>query len=323
LDGLSKPKQIVNRCLKIGAKSCALTDHGNISGAVQFHTEMKNAGIKPILGCEIYVCSQSPNIKTKENYDLSHFLLLAKNYSGWKTLIRIVSESNLPDYFYKKPRLDFSTLAKLLDGNIIGFCGHLGSTLADLLYKEEMSIKIGSEYVAKMKDMFGQDDFFLEAQLIDQENTKQQVELTETIRRIASVTNTKVIATPDAHYAESEDAVDQRILLCNNLKLTFTDTNRKLLSDENLPMGCFFKSDKYHIPSFEEMIDIHTQEEIENTNLIENLCEDYDITSKPILPPFDCPNGQSADEYLRQLCRNGWTTKIANKIEQNKNYVAD
>jgi DNA polymerase-3 subunit alpha len=321
LDGLSKPKQIVNRCLKIGAKSCALTDHGNISGAVQFHTEMKNAGIKPILGCEIYVCNQSPNIKTKENYDLSHFLLLAKNYSGWKTLIRIVSESNLPDYFYKKPRLDFNTLAKLLDGNIIGFCGHLGSTLADLLYKEEMSIKIGSEYVAKMKDMFGQDNFFLEAQLIDQENTKQQVELTETIRRIASITNTKVIATPDAHYAESEDAVDQRILLCNNLKLTFTDINRKLLSDENVPMGCFFKSDKYHIPSFEEMVDIHTQEEIENTNYVSELCEEYDIKHKPLLPEFACPDGFDPDTFLRQLCRNGWRDKIQNRVDNESYYV--
>lgn len=321
LDGLSKPKQIVNRCLKIGAKSCALTDHGNISGAVQFHTEMKNAGIKPILGCEIYVCNQKADIKNKENSDLSHFLLLAKNYAGWKTLVKIISESNLPDHFYKKPRLDFESLAGLLDGNIIGFCGHLGSTLADLLYMEEMSLKIGSEYVSKMKDIFGQDNFFLEAQLIDQENTKQQISLTDTIRRIASATNTKVIATPDAHYAESDDAVDQRILLCNNLKLTFTDINRKLLSDENVPMGCFFKSDRYHIPSFEEMEQIHTQEEIENTNYVSDLCEEYDIKHKPLLPEFACPDGFDPDTFLRQLCRNGWKNKIQNRVNDESYYV--
>lgn len=321
LDGLSKPKQIVNRCLKIGAKSCALTDHGNISGAVQFHTEMKKAGIKPILGCEIYVCNQKADIKHKENSDLSHFLLLAKNYNGWKTLVKIISESNLPDHFYKKPRLDFESLANLLDGNIIGFCGHLGSTLADLLYMEEMSLKIGSEYVSKMKDMFGQDNFFLEAQLIDQENTKQQISLTDTIRRIASATNTKVIATPDAHYAESDDAVDQRILLCNNLKLTFTDINRKLLSDDNVPMGCFFKSDKYHIPSFEEMKQIHTQEEIENTNYVSDLCEEYDIKNKPLLPEFACPSGFDPDTFLRQLCRNGWKNKIQNRVNDENYYV--
>lgn len=321
LDGLSKPKQIVNRCLKIGAKSCALTDHGNISGAVQFHSEMKSAGIKPILGCEIYVCNQKPNIKTKENYDLSHFILLAKNYAGWKTLIKIISESNLPDYFYKKPRLDFDTLANFLDGNIIGFCGHLGSTLADLLYQEEMSIKIGTEYVAKMKDIFGQDNFFLEAQLIDQENTPQQISLTDTIRRIGSSTKTKVISTPDAHYAESEDAVDQRILLCNNLKLTFSDINRKLLSDDNVPMGCFFKSDRYHIPSFEEIKEIHTEEEIENTNYIESICENYEIQHKPLLPEFSCPDGFDPDSFLRQLCRNGWRDKIQNKVNDESIYV--
>ena len=321
LDGLSKPKQIVNRCLKIGAKSCALTDHGNISGAVQFHTEMKNAGIKPILGCEIYVCNQKANIKTKENYDLSHFLLLAKNYNGWKTLIKIVSESNLPDHFYKKPRLDFETLSGLLDGNIIGFCGHLGSTLADMLYKEEMSLKIGSEYVAKMKDIFGKDNFFLEAQLMDQENTKEQIELTETIRRIGSLTSTKVIATPDAHYAESEDAVDQRILLCNNLKLTFSDINRRLLSDDNVPMGCFFRSDKYHIPSFEEIRDIHTEEEISNTNYVADLCENYDIQHNPLLPQFTCPDSFNPDSFLRQLCRNGWRDKIQNKVDDETFYA--
>ena len=321
LDGLSKPKQIVNRCLKIGAKSCALTDHGNISGSVQFHTEMKNAGIKPILGCEIYVCNQKADIKTKENYDLSHFILLAKNYSGWKTLIKIISESNLPNHFYKKPRLDFDTLSNILDGNIIGFCGHLGSALADLLYKEEMSLKIGCEYVAKMKDIFGQNNFFLEAQLIDQEHNPKQISLTDTIRRIGKSTNTKVIATPDAHYAESEDAVDQRILLCNNLKLTFSDINRKLLSGEDVPMGCFFRSDRYHIPSFDEMNDIHTQEEIENTNYVESMCEDYDIKHKPLLPEFTCPNNFNPDSFLRQLCRNGWRDKIQNKVSDETVYV--
>lgn len=321
LDGLSKPKQIAERCKKIGAKSCALTDHGTISGAVQFHSEMKAAGIKPILGCEIYVCEKDVKLKTKENYDLSHFILLAKNYDGWKTLIKIISESNLPNHFYKKPRLDFKTLSTFLDGNIIGFCGHLGSTLADNLYNQEMSLKVGEDFVYMMKDMFGDENFFLEAQLIDKENTKQQIELTDTIRRIAKLTNTKVIATPDAHYCESEDAIDQRILLCNNLKLTFNDINRKLLSNEQVPMGCFFTSDKYHIPSFEEMKEIHLPEEIENTNFVADMCEDYDIKSKPLLPEFDCPEAFTPDSFLRQLCRDGWKTKIKNKGFDETLYV--
>lgn len=321
LDGLSKPKQIAQRCQKIGAKSCALTDHGNISGTVQFHSAMKAAGIKPILGCEIYVCEQDSKIKNKENSDLSHFLLLAKNYNGWKSLIKIISESNIPSRFYKKPRLDFDTLAKMLDGNIIGFCGHLGSTLADKLYKDSLAVKTGEEFVSHMKDIFGADNFFLEAQLFDQEYTKEQIELTDIIRRIAKNTNTKIIATPDAHYAESDDAVDQRILLCNNLKLTFSDINRKLLSSDNVPMGCFFKSDKYYIPSFEEMSTWHSPEELENTNLIADMCEDYDIKHNPLLPEFACPEGFDPDSFLRQLCRNGWREKIQDKVADENIYV--
>jgi DNA polymerase-3 subunit alpha len=324
LDGLSKPQQIAERCIEIGAKSCALTDHGTISGAVQFHSLMKKNGIKPILGCEIYVSEKDPSEKTKDNSKLSHFLLLAKNYDGWKTLIKIVSKSNNPDFFYHKPRLDFDHLKNLLDGNIIGFCGHLGSTLANLIQDQENPMSIGVNFVSKMKDIFGKDNFYLEAQLIDQENCTEQVELTETIRRIASKTNTKVIATPDAHYCRTEDSVDQRILICNNLKLTLSEINRKIISNESVPMGCFFKSDKYHIPSYEELLDIHQTEELENTNYVSDLCENYDITNKPLLPIFDCPNNLKPDEYLRELCRNGWRDKIGPRVDKdNQQYYVD
>jgi len=321
LDGLSKPKQITDRCLKIGAKSCALTDHGTISGAVQFHSSMRSAGIKPILGCEIYICEQDPSIKSKENSDLSHFLLLAKNYNGWKTLIKIISESNSPKYFYKKPRLNLDKLAKMLDGNIIGFCGHLGSTLADKLYMVEDPMSIGTEFVAKMKDIFGIDNFFLESQLMDKEHTPLQVELTETIRRIAVANGTKVIATPDAHYCESEDAIDQRILLCNNLKVTFSDINKKILNNDSVPMGCFFKSDKYHIPDHTEMNTLHTHDEIENTNFVADMCDDYEIKHNPFLPNFKCPEGYDPDSYLRQLCRNGWRDKIKGQVDSEDIYT--
>ena len=95
LDGLSKPEQIADRCEEIGVKSCALTDHGNIAGAIKFYGAMKKRGIKPILGCELYICDDDATIKNKENRTLSHFLILAKNYDGWRNLIRIVSELSL------------------------------------------------------------------------------------------------------------------------------------------------------------------------------------------------------------------------------------
>lgn len=326
LDGLSKPEQIADRCRAIGANACALTDHGNIAGAVKFYMAMKSAGIKPILGCELYICDLDPSIQTKENRNLSHFIVLAKNYSGWKNLIKIVSESNKPEYYYHKPRLDLKTLGSLNSGNLIAITGHLGSTLADLILDDyqlkDNWLELGIQHVQYLKGIFN-NHVFLEAQLIDKDNLSVQIVLTDAVRKIGKETNTYVICTPDAHYCCKEDAVDQRILLCNNLKTTFPEISRKISNGEDAPMGCFFVSDNYHIPSQEEMRELHPENEITNTVYVANLIEEFDILSKPKLPPFHCPNNQNPDEYLRQLCRNGWRDKIADIIpkEDQQQYV--
>ena len=322
MDGLSKPNQIADRCSKLGIKSCALTDHGTISGSVQFYESMKKVGIKPILGCELYISEQDSSIKNKENNSLSHFIVLAKNLQGWKTLIRIISESNTETNFYHKPRLSFDKLAEFLDGNLIGFCGHLGSSLANLIFRDKPeAIKNGMSFISRMKEMFGAENFFLESQLMDQEHLPEQIELTNIIRELGNISKTKVICTPDAHYADKSDAIDQRILLCNNLKMTLVDINKKLLNNEDIPMGCFFKSDNYYILSPEEMLALHTEEEIDNTNYVDSLIESFDILHKPMLPVFDCPNNLNPDEYLRQLCREGWKDKIANTIAKDDQQV--
>ena len=98
---------------------------------------MKSRGIKPILGCELYICDQDASLQSKENRSLSHLLVLAKNYDGWQSLIKIVSESNKPEHYYHKPRLDLNRLGEMLDGNLIGICGHLGSTLANKIVEND------------------------------------------------------------------------------------------------------------------------------------------------------------------------------------------
>jgi DNA polymerase-3 subunit alpha len=326
LDGLSQPEQIAERCKEIGATTCALTDHGNIAGSVKFYMAMKKANIKPILGCELYVCEQDPKIQEKENRSLSHFIVLAQNYDGWRDLIKIVSESNKPEHYYHKPRLDLKTIANLNSGNLIAITGHLGSTLSDMILNgyelKDNWLDIGKQHVSYLKEIF-QNKVFLEAQLIDKDNLPVQEILTNAIRKIGQETNTKIICTPDAHYCRKEDAIDQRILLCNNLKTTFPEISRKISNDEDVALSCFFTSENYHIPSQEEMRELHTSEEIENTNYVANLIEEYSILSKPKLPPFQCPNNQNPDEYLRQLCRDGWKDKIANIIakEEQEQYV--
>lgn len=326
LDGLSKPEKIAERCKEIGATACAITDHGNIAGSVKFYTEMKKAGIKPILGCELYVCEKDPSIQDKENKALSHLVVLCKNYDGWSDLINIVSESNKPENYYHKPRLDLSTIKKLNSGNLIAITGHLGSTLADAIlngYELKNDWKTtGAQHISALKETFG-DNVFLEAQLIDSENLQAQTLLTDAIRQLGKETKTKVICTPDAHYCKREDAVDQRILLCNNLKTTLSEISKKISNDEDIPLGCFFISDNYHIPSQEEIKALHSEEEIANTQYVSSLISEYDILSKPKLPPFQCPNNIGPDEYLRELCRIGWKEKIANNIpkDHHQQYV--
>ena len=125
----------------------------------------------------------------------------------------------------------------------------------------------------------------------------------------------------DAHYCKKSDAVDQRVLLCNNLKTTFPEINRKLANEEDVALSSFFTSENFHILSQEEINDLHTEEEIDNTNLVDSMCEEYDILSKPNLPPFPCPEGYDDAEYLRQLCRDGWKAKIAKQVPESEHGV--
>ena len=321
LDGLSKPSDIVKRCQNIGVSSCAITDHGSISGTVQFYSKLKQNGIKPILGCELYVPQKDSKEKNRENGKLDHLVVLAKNLAGWKTLIKIVSESNNPERYYHKPRLDIDTLGDLLDGNLVAITGHLGSTLArQIIPGDKINDdwkKKGQDHISKLTNAFGTGNVFLEAQLIDKEMNPSQVELTDCIRTLGGLMDTKVICTPDAHYAKQSDAVDQRILLCNNMKITLSQINHKLQNGQDVPLSCFFNSDKYYIPSPEEMAELHTQEEIENTIYVDSMCEEYDILSQPILPPFNYPDKYNSDsDFLRDLCRSGWRHNKLNSLSQ-------
>ena len=321
LDGLSKPSDIVKRCQNIGVSSCAITDHGSISGTVQFYSKLKQNGIKPILGCELYVPQKDSKEKNRENGKLDHLVVLSKNLAGWKTLIKIVSESNNPERYYHKPRIDIDTLGDLLDGNLVAITGHLGSTLArQIIPGDKINDdwkKKGQDHISKLTNAFGTGNVFLEAQLIDKEMNPSQVELTDCIRTLGGLMDTKVICTPDAHYAKQSDAVDQRILLCNNMKITLSQINHKLQNGQDVPLSCFFNSDKYYIPSPEEMAELHTQEEIENTIYVDSMCEEYDILSQPILPPFNYPDKYNSDsDFLRDLCRSGWRHNKLNSLSQ-------
>ena len=335
LDGLSKPYQIAERVKKLGLSGCAITDHGNIAGSISFVRAMNRAKLKPILGCELYICKKHASERNKENSSLNHLVVLAKNLDGWKQLIRITSESNRGEFFYRKPRLSLDQLSEFCDGNFISFSGHIGSDLSEVIFgenaKEAFSAKtyeeakelVDSDWLEKTsslaikyRDIFGEGNFYLEIQLIDQKISPAQTVVAKALRYISKKTGIPCVATPDAHYPSREDAEDQRVLLCTNLETTMPSIKKKMASGENVPLETFFRSDSYHIPSSEEMAEIHTEEELSNSIRIAGMCEDYNILRAPILPPFPCEKGP--EETLRELCRGGWSIKIKDKIPKDK-----
>src|SRR5947209_3050804 len=134
LDGVSKPKQIAERCLELGYNACGISDHGSISGAIQFLTKMKEKGIKPILCSEIYLSEQDPTIKTPETRKLTHLPIFAKNLRGWKNLIKITSFSHHKDHHYYHPRINLEKLGEMAGGDLVCFSGHPGSDLSNAMF---------------------------------------------------------------------------------------------------------------------------------------------------------------------------------------------
>lgn len=169
--------------------------------------------------------------------------------------------------------------------------------------------------VGWFKSVFGE-KFFLEAQPICNKWSEDSLKTIQGIRELSKKTGIKAVATADAHYLRREDAIIQQILLCKNLNLTLSE-------GPSSGMSSFFLHNDFHIPTYEEMLDYgSTEEELENTFEVSSLVEEYkEILRPPILPKFECPNGQSPDEYLRQLCRDGWNKKIKNRVDKEKHQV--
>ena len=344
LDGLSKPSQVASRCEKLGFESCALTDHGTISGAVAFTQACRSKNIKPILGCEFYLSPADCTIKNEENRKLSHLCVLAKNKNGWNNLIQAVSKSNDEENFYYRPRLDLNTLGQFAGGDLIAFSGHLGSDLANVIFadvksayaaptEEEAKRYVHPEWVEnalslanKYRDIFGKENFFIEIQAIDQENSPAASLVAQGLRYIAKKYDFQSVATADSHYPEKQDAGDQLLLLCSAMKTTLRGIKKKLQENKDVAFGGFMKSNNFHIPSLEEIQAVNQPHEIAATMQIAEMCEDYDILGRPMLPQFTCPENQSEEEHLRHLCREGWTNRLVptgkvNTIETKELYT--
>ena len=292
LDGLSKPSQVASRCAELGYKACAITDHGTISGAVSFTKACQDNSVKPVLGCEFYLSQQDATIRDSDNRSLSHLVVLAKNQQGWKRLIEATSRSNDEELFYFKPRLDLDILSEYVDGNLISFSGHLGSDLANVIFtdpkaaykastEEEVKEHIDSNWDKKAlalanryRDIFGKENFFIEIQCIDEENSPAARLVAQGLRYIAKKYGFQSVATADSHYPEKQDAVDHMILLCSAMRTPLRQIKKKVANNEDVGFSGFLKSNNFHIPTPEEIAAIHRPHEIEATEQIADMCEE-------------------------------------------------
>lgn len=287
LDGMSKIPDMVEKAKSMGAEALALTDHGNLYGAVEFYKACKAAGIKPILGVEAYI---APGDHTDKSASVSedkyyHLILLVKNETGWRNLIELVTESYLHGFYYR-PRMDKNMLKAKSEG-LIALSGCLGGELAQALFKgsEAQAEKVAKEY----QDIFGKENYYMEVQA----HTQIADVMTVLPRQIAFAKKHGIpmVATQDSHYLNTEDREAHDILLAIQTGKKITDEKRFSLEDD-------FSLDGIHIitNAFKEY-----PEAIENTVKIAEQCNFSLELGKILLPRFDTPGGMDSKAYLRQL----------------------
>ena len=289
LDGSGKIEKIISKAKELGMDSIAITDHGVMYGCVAFYKEAVEQGIKPILGCEVYVAAKSMDIKLSDKENSTHHLvLLVKNEEGYKNLMEIVSEASIRGFYYK-PRVDHDFLREHSKG-LIALSACLGGEVQQWHLKD--NYEKAKEVALLYKDIF-KEGFYLE---IQNHGMDEQRKVTEANIKLSKETGIPLVATNDVHYINQKDSSSHDILMCIQTGKTIDDTNRRR-----------YPSDQFYLKPPEEMWDMfsYIPEALENTTKIAEECNfDYEFhVSK--LPKFPVPEGFEPFEYLKNLCYSG------------------
>ncbi|NDO47808.1 DNA polymerase III subunit alpha [Clostridium sp. MD294] len=303
LDGSAKIKELVERTKELGMNSIAITDHGAMYGAVEFYKAAKEKGIKPIIGCEVYVANGSRLEKENKNgYQYTHLVLLAENNEGYQNLIKLVSYGFI-DGFYYKPRVDKQLLKKYHKGIIASSACLAGAVARDIL---TVSYEKAKQTALEYEQIFGKGNYFLELQ---DHGMREQKIVNEALRKIHNETGIPMICSNDSHYIYKEDNVSHDILLCIQTGKTVNDENRMR-----------YEGGQFYVKSVEEMYSLFTEdvEALENTQAIADRCNVEFVFHDLKLPRFDVPEGKTAKQYLRELCYTGFAQKYPNASEQLK-----
>ncbi|MGI6203975.1 MAG: DNA polymerase III subunit alpha [Anaerovoracaceae bacterium] len=291
LDGYAVIEKVCARAKELGMDSLAITDHGVMYGAVDFYRECKNCGIKPVIGCEIYVAPGSMLSKDPEkDRRMYHLVLLSENNTGYKNLIKIVSESFTRGFYYK-PRADKELLRKY-SGGIICTSACLAGEVQQCLVNGDY--EAAKQAALEYRDIFGEDNFFLE---IQDQGIEEEHGIYDDILRLHRETGIPLVATNDVHYVDKSDAAAHDVLLCIQTGSTLDDPDRLKFSGDEF----YLKSEREMRALFPELPDA-----VENTHKIAERCNVEFEFGHLHLPQFDPPDGKTPDGYLRELCNDGF-----------------
>ncbi len=301
LDGACRISGIMDRVKELGQTAVAITDHGVMYGCIDFYKAAKAAGVKPIIGCEVYVTrrSMADRVHGIDN-DPYHLVLLCKNRTGYENLCLMVSEAFI-NGFYGKPRVDLELLEKYHEG-LIALSACLGGGVPQYLLNEDY--EGAKNYALRLAGIFGEGNFYLELQ---DHGIAEQRPVNQGVARIARETGLPLVATNDAHYLRKEDAKMQDVLLCIQTGKTVDDENRMR-----------FETEEFYLKSEQEMRDLFPNypEAIENTAVIAEKCNLDFVFNEYHLPSFPVPQGYTNEEYFRKLCMDGFAERYPDRPEE-------
>jgi DNA polymerase-3 subunit alpha len=296
LDGACRIPELLNLAKQYKMDSLAITDHGSMFGAIDFYLEAQKAGIKPIIGCEVYIAPGSRLDKATIGIDEAsyHFILLAKDETGYQNLIKLVSLGYLEGFYYR-PRIDKEVLSQYQKG-LIGFSSCLKGEIPLLLQQRRFNdaLKTADDFL----NILGKDNFYLE---IQENLIPEQKIVNEGLIKISKELNIPLIATNDVHYLSKEDAASHEVLLCIQTQTTLNDPNRLR-----------FQTDEFYFKSPQEMKELFKDvpEAITNTLEVASRCNLELDFSKMHLPRYEPPEGKPKEDYLRELCELGLKEKF-------------
>ena len=287
LDGAARIEDAVQRARDLGMTSLAITDHGVLYGALDFYSAARKKGIKPIIGCEMYIVRNRFE-KTAEKKEYAHLLLLAKDLTGYKNLMKLVS-IGFVDGFYYKPRIDYGILAQYAAGLVCTSACLAGDIPRALLAGDVESAK---KTALELKGVFGE-DFYIE---IMDHGIPEQKMVNPMLIKLARELKTPLVATNDVHYTAREDSLAQDVLMCIQTGTRLTDENKLT-----------FSTQEFYIKSEEEMRQLfdYVPDAIENTMEIASKCNLEIEFGKLYLPAFDLPPQTTDFDYLMKLAPGG------------------